>query len=166
MKTLFFTLAAAFLFTAAAFGQTAAEKAENAGSTEVTAFGKKLSNKARKADIAKSLEDPSKFDGETVEISGVVTRSCQMAGCWAEIKDEKSGKTVRATFGDHDFAIPLRSAGMKIRAEGKFVAQLISKEEIDEIIKERGTKFPNRNEDGTLTVITFDTTGIELSPAK
>ena len=166
MKRLYLIFAVALLFTATAFGQGNTEKSSNTETVEVKTFGAKLSNKAKKADIAKTIADPLKFDGAVVEIAGVVTRNCQSAGCWAEIKDEETGKTVRATFGDHAFSIPLKSAGMKIRAEGVFVSAVYSKEEVDEITKQRGSEVPNRNADGTLTVITFDATGIELTPAK
>src|SRR4051794_39232998 len=41
--------------------------------------------KSEKVQLAKVLEDPSKFAGKTVQIEGVIVRSCTMEGCWAEI---------------------------------------------------------------------------------
>lgn len=82
-----------------------------------------------------------------------------------EMADKEGGRSVRVTFGDHLFFIPLNSAGMKVKAEGKFVTTVLSKEKVDHLINDDGAKFDKRNPDGTVTEISFDATGVELTKA-
>jgi hypothetical protein len=75
------------------------------------------------------------------------------------------GRSVRVTFGDHAFYIPLNSAGMKVKAQGTFKTKVLSKEHVDHLINDDGAKFENRNPDGTVTEISFDASGVELTKA-
>ena len=75
---------------------------------------------------------------------------------------ERTGKSVRVTFGDHAFFIPLNSAGMKVKAQGVFKTKTLSKEHVEHLINDDGAKFDNRNPDGTVTEVSFDATGVEL----
>jgi hypothetical protein len=109
------------------------------------------------------LKDQSKFSDKTVAISGVVVRSCKMEGCWAEIADKKGGRSVRVTFGDHKFFIPVNAAGMNVKAQGVFKTKVLDKEHVDHLINDDGAKFDNRNADGSVTEVSFDAVGVELS---
>lgn len=82
-----------------------------------------------------------------------------------EMADKEGGKSVRVTFGDHAFFIPLNSAGMKVRAQGTFKTKTLTKEHVDHLIKDDGAKFDNRNPDGTVTEVSFDATGVVLTKA-
>ncbi|CAN5754832.1 hypothetical protein BH24ACI3_BH24ACI3_01420 [soil metagenome] len=127
--------------------------------------GATLSKSTKKVSVEKALGDLAKYDGQTVAVSGVIVRSCKKEGCWMEMADKEGGKSVRVTFGDHAFFIPLNAAGMKVKAEGKFVTQLLSKEHVDHLINDDGAKFDNRNADGTVTEVSFDATGVLLTNA-
>ena len=83
-----------------------------------------------------------------------------------EMAEKEGGRSVRVTFGDHAFFIPLNAAGMKVKAEGVFKTKTLSKEHVDHLINEDGAKFENRNSDGTVTEISFDATGVELTKIK
>jgi hypothetical protein len=121
---------------------------------------------AGKVSLAKVFKNPSKYEGKTVRIEGVVVRSCKMEGCWAEIAPTKEAKqSVRVKMKDHAFFIPLQSAGSLARAEGVFSVKTLSKAEVDHLVNEDGAKFDNRNADGTVTEISFTATGIELKRA-
>lgn len=122
--------------------------------------------KAKKASLQKALEDPSKFTGKTVLVEGVIVRSCKMEGCWAEMAANKDSKSVRVKMKDHAFFIPLESAGALARAEGVFQVKTLSKAMVDHMIEEDGAKFANRNADGTVTEVSFEATGIELTKGK
>lgn len=128
--------------------------------------GEALAKGVKKAKVEKALKDPSKLGEETVELNGVVVRSCKKEGCWAEIADKEGGKSVRVTFGDHAFFIPLNAAGMKVKAQGKFVTKVLPKEHVDHLINDDGAKFDNRNPDGTVTEVSFDATGVVLTKAE
>ena len=82
-----------------------------------------------------------------------------------EMASKEGGKSVRVTFGDHAFFIPLNAAGMKVKAQGVFKTNVLSKEKVDHLITEDGAKFENRNADGTVTEVSFDATGVELTKA-
>jgi hypothetical protein len=119
----------------------------------------------KRASVEKAFKEPAKVADKTVELNGVVVRSCKKEGCWAEIADKDGGKSVRVTFGDHAFFIPLNAAGMKVRAQGTFKTKVLPKEHVDHLINDDGAKFDNRNPDGTVTEVSFDATGVELTKA-
>ncbi|MEJ7622840.1 MAG: DUF4920 domain-containing protein [Pyrinomonadaceae bacterium] len=125
--------------------------------------GDALAKKVSFAKIEKVFADPAKFAERTVEVKGIVVRSCKIEGCWAEIADKVGGKSVRVTFGDHKFFIPLNSAGMKVRAQGIFKTKILPKEHVDHLINDDGAKFDNRNADGTVTEVSFEATGVVLT---
>ena len=121
---------------------------------------------AKKVSLAKVLASPEKYSGKLVRVEGVVVRSCKMEGCWAELAPEKdTSKTVRVKMKDHAFFIPLQSAGSFARVEGVFTVKTIGKAEADHMIAEDGAKFDKRNEDGSVTEVSFEATGIELRKA-
>ncbi|MEO8573008.1 MAG: DUF4920 domain-containing protein [Pyrinomonadaceae bacterium] len=125
--------------------------------------GATLVKGTKKVDLDKVLQSPDKFAGQTVAVEGVIVRSCKMEGCWMEMAAKEGGKSVRVTFGDHAFFIPLNAAGMKVRAQGSFKTKTLTKEKVDHLMTEDGAKFENRNADGTVTEVSFDATGVELT---
>jgi hypothetical protein len=132
---------------------------------ETITRGAALAKGTKKVAIEKVLASPDKFAGKTVAVEGVIVRSCKMEGCWMEMASKEGGKSVRVTFGDHAFFIPLNAAGMKVKAQGTFKTNVLSKEKVDHLISEDGAKFENRNADGTVTEVSFDATGVELTKA-
>jgi hypothetical protein len=159
-------LIASLAVSAAAQGKPAAEPTEKDKVEAIPADrylkrGAAIGN-AKKVKLAKVLKDPAMYSGKLVRIEGVIVRSCQKEGCWAELAPEKDARSVRVTMKDHGFFIPLKSAGSFARAEGVFSVKTISKEQVDHLINEDGAKFDNRNPDGTVTEVSFEATGIEL----
>lgn len=124
--------------------------------------GAALSKTAKKVSFEKVLKSPEKYAGKTVLVEGVIVRSCKKEGCWMEIAPKEGAKSVRVTFGDHAFFIPLNAAGFKAKAEGVFTVKTLSKEHVDHLINDDGAKFENRNADGTVTEVSFDAKGVEL----
>ena len=172
MKSKYVFLAALIgLFAINGFGQKeeGGTNEQNAPVTlkagETIKRGDALSGKAKRVSIEKVFNEPAKFADQKVAVSGVIVRSCKMEGCWMEMAEKEGGRSVRVTFGDHAFFIPLNAAGMKVTAEGIFKTKTLSKEQVDHLIKEDGAKFANRNTDGTVTEVSFDATGVELTKA-
>lgn len=128
--------------------------------------GAALASNVRKAKVEKVFATPEKFAGKTVQVEGVIVRSCKKEGCWMEMADKEGGKSVRVTFGDHAFYIPLNAAGMKVKAQGVFKTNILPKEKVEHLIKDDGAKFDKINADGTVTEVAFDATGVELIKAK
>ena len=125
--------------------------------------GEALAKGVKKASVADVLASPDKYAGKTVAVEGVIVRSCKKEGCWMEMADNADSKSVRVTFGDHKFFIPLNSAGMKVKAQGVFKTKVLSKEHVEHLINDDGAKFENRNDDGTVTEVSFDATGVVLT---
>jgi hypothetical protein len=173
MKKLFGLMILTLALSFAAFAQektkeakpTDADKQANFDSNGMIKRGSPLSSKAEKVSLAKVMANPSKYAGKTVQVEGVIVRSCKMEGCWAELAPDANGKSVRVKMKDHAFFVPLDSAGALAKAEGVFSVKTLSKEEVDHLIKDDGAKFDNRNADGTATEITFEATGVELTRA-
>ena len=173
MKRIFVVLSFVVVLGVSAFAQEMNSKGEPVAKNEQNKAvdlkagdkitrGAALAKGVKKSSVEKAFKDPAKVADKTVELNGVVVRSCKKEGCWAEIADNEGGKSVRVTFGDHAFFIPLNSAGLKVRAQGTFKTKVLTKEHVDHLIKDDGAKFDNRNADGTVTEVSFDATGVEL----
>jgi hypothetical protein len=121
--------------------------------------------KSKKVSLAKILDNPSKYADKMVRVEGVIVRSCRMEGCWMELAPAKDAKSVRVKMKDHAFFIPLDAAGATARAEGVFTVKTLSKEQVKHMIEEDGAKFENINADGTVTEISFEAVGVELTRA-
>lgn len=128
--------------------------------------GDALASGVKKTTIEKVMKDPNKYADKTVAVSGVVVRSCKKEGCWMEMADKEGGKSVRVTFGDHKFFIPLNSAGLNVKAQGVFKTNILPKEKVDHLVKDDGAKFDKINADGTVTEVAFEATGVELTGVK
>ena len=117
---------------------------------------------AEKVSLAKALEDPSKYAGKTISISGVIVRSCKMEGCWMELAPSATAKAVRVNMKDHDFFIPLNAVGLSATAEGTLEVKTLSKEDVEHLTKEEDAKFDKINADGSATQVAFVANGVEL----
>ena len=171
MKIIFTLVVAVLLFAVPAFGQEKPEPKSATDADKVAAFDKDGMIK-RGAPIAEvvDLEDvfanPKDYVGKTVRVEGYIVRSCQKQGCWAELGAKKDAKeTVRVTMKDHQFFIPLKSAGFKAVTEGVFGIKTLSKEQVKHLVEDDGAKFDKINEDGTVTVMSLVATGIVLKKA-
>lgn len=125
--------------------------------------GAALAKGTKKVSFEKVLKNPTKYADKTVAVEGVIVRSCKKEGCWMEMAAKEGGKSVRVTFGDHAFFIPLNAAGLNVKAQGVFKTKTLSKEHVDHLINDDGAKFENRNADGTVTEVSFDASGVEMT---
>ena len=141
---------------------TEKDKTEAIPSGGVLKRGAALGN-TKKVSLAKIMENPSKYAGKNVRVEGVIVRSCKMEGCWMELAPSQTAKSVRVTFKNHSYFIPLNAAGATAKAEGVFSVKTLSKAEVDHLINDDGAKFENRNADGSVTEISFEAAGVELT---
>jgi hypothetical protein len=144
---------------------TETDKTEAIPTDGVLKRGAMLGN-AKKVSLAKVLANPSKYAGQSVRVEGVIVRSCKMEGCWMELAPKQDAKSVRVKMKDHAFFIPLESAGANAKAEGVFTVKTLTKEEVKHMVEEDGAKFENVNQDGTVTEVSFEATGVELTRKK
>ncbi|MGI8641580.1 MAG: DUF4920 domain-containing protein [Pyrinomonadaceae bacterium] len=170
MKKIIGLMILSLAFVGAGFAQEKMDKMKPTDADKVATFdadgmlkrGAAI-GKVDKVSLAKVLKNPNKYAGKNVLVKGVIVRSCKMEGCWMELAPSKDAQSVRVKFKDHAFFIPLDSAGMNAKAEGVFSIKTLSKKEVDHLVNEDGAKFNNVNKDGTVTEISFEATGVELS---
>ncbi len=119
--------------------------------------------RAQKVSLVKVIKNPGEYSGKTVLVEGLIVRSCKMEGCWMELAPATDAKSVRVKFKNHAFFIPLDAAGMRAKVEGVFSVKTLSKAEVDHLVNEDGAKFAKINPDGTVTEVSFEATGVELT---
>jgi len=128
---------------------------------DVITRGAAIPKDAKAVSLATVLEDPAAYTKEPVVVEGVIAASCTRQGCWMQLAPAEGEQSVRVTFKDYGFFIPLEAKGMKARAEGVAVVKTLSKEEVDHLTGE-GAKM-KRNEDGTAQEVSFIANGVELT---
>ena len=111
--------------------------------------------------LATVLESPRDYTKNAVVVEGVIEKSCTAMGCWMELAPAEGKKTIRVTFEDEKFFIPLTAKGMQARAEGVTKIHKLSKAEADHLAGDGATL--TRNEDGTADEVSFVATGVELT---
>lgn len=174
MKTFLATLALAAAFGLTAYaGQTphahapaAQDKQTTAAPQEKAATGDVIKRGAPLGEspavkFADVLKEPQKYAGKQVMIDGVVERVCKAEGCWMQIAPKAGAQeSVRVTF-DHKFSVPKDADKLQFRAEGTFRVKVLSKEEVEHLVKDDGAKIKT-NPDGTANEVSFLATGVEL----
>jgi len=111
--------------------------------------------------LAAVLESPGDYTKNAVVVEGVIEKSCTAMGCWMELAPAAGKKSIRVTFKDEEFAIPLTAKGMQARAEGVTKIHKLSKAEADHLAGDGATL--TRNDDGTADEVSFVATGVELT---
>jgi hypothetical protein len=118
---------------------------------------------AKRVSLAKAMKNPAKYSSQPILVEGVIVRSCKMEGCWMELAPAKDAAAIRIKMKDHAFFVPLDAAGLKAKVEGVMSVKTLSKAEVDHLMNEDGAKFDKINADGTVTEISFEATGVELT---
>lgn len=129
---------------------------------EVITRGAALTKDAKSVSIATVLENPDAYTKDAVVVEGVIAANCTRKGCWMQLAPAADAKeSVRVTFKDYGFFIPLDAKGMKARAEGVAVVKTLSKAEADHL-EEEGAKL-TRKADGSALEVSFVANGVELT---
>lgn len=118
---------------------------------------------AKKVSLAKAMKNPGKYASKAILVEGVIVRSCKAEGCWMELAPSKDAQSVRIKMKDHGFFVPLDAAGLRARVEGVMSVKTLSKKEVEHLINDDGAKFDKINKDGTVTEISFEAVGVELT---
>jgi hypothetical protein len=109
---------------------------------------------------------PDKYAGKTVQVQGKVTEVCQMMGCWMELVDSASGKSVVIKVNDGDIVFPPDAAGKMAVAEGKLTKVSLNKEQALARAKheaeERGRPFKPGSVKGPVAFYQIEGTGAVL----
>ena len=127
---------------------------------EVVKKGAPLSS-SKPVALTTVLESPKTYTRDAVVVEGVIEKSCTNMGCWMELAPAPGKKSVRVTFKDEEFFIPLTAKGMQARAEGVTKIHTLTKAEADHLVGEGATL--TRKADGTADEVSFIATGVELT---
>ena len=79
------------------------------------------------------VADPAKYQNQTIEVRGVVRASCQVRGCWMEVRSVRDAKSESITvrFINYSFFVPLDSRGADVRFQG--VVEILARDDIEAI---------------------------------
>ena len=135
--------------------------AATAFAAETITRGAAISRDAKSVALTEVLTNPDAYTKNAVVVEGTVTQNCERKGCWMQLSAGEGKQSVRVTFKDYAFFVPLDSKGMKARAEGVTTVKTLSKKEADHL-EEEGAKL-TRNADGSAKEVSFVASGVELT---
>jgi hypothetical protein len=99
------------------------------------------------------------YSGKTVKTEGVVSAVCQGSGCWMTLKS--GDRSVRVTFKDYGFFVPMDSAGATAVMEGVFNVKTISEATAKHYASETAGGKPDAIK-GDQKELSFVASGVEL----
>ena len=67
--------------------------------------------------LSKALTTFEKIKGRNITLEGTVEKVCAKKGCWMTLKNNK--ETIRVTFKDYGFFVPVKFQNKSIIAQGK-----------------------------------------------
>jgi hypothetical protein len=124
-------------------------------------FGAPLGSSPKVA-LADLVKDPAAWSGKTVRTEGVVSAVCQGSGCWMTLKS--GDRSVRVTFKDYGFFVPMDSAGATAVMEGVFTAKTIPEATAKHYASETAGGKPDEIK-GDQRELTFVAAGVEMAKA-
>ena len=80
-------------------------------------FGQKIKNIKNPMSLSKALTTFEKIKGRNITLEGTVEKVCAKKGCWMTLKNNK--ETIRVTFKDYGFFVPVKFQNKSIIAQGK-----------------------------------------------
>lgn len=101
------------LFLAFACNQAPEQTAEV---VELEYYGEEISEEGA-VEVAKLAEMMADGDQKEVKLVATIQECCQKKGCWMKV-DMGDGKTMRVTFKDYGFFVPMDAAGRQVVMEG------------------------------------------------
>ena len=110
--------------------------------------------------LATVLRTPRDYQKEPVIVEGTIEQACTRKGCWMQLAAAPKTKSVRVTFKDYGFFVPLDAKGMKARVEGVTKTRTLSKAEADHLESEGAVLA--READGSAVEVSFIASGVEL----
>jgi len=85
----------------------------------VTAFagetitrGAAISRDAKSVALNDVLTNPDAYTKDAVVVAGTDTQNCERKGCWMQLSAGEGKQSVRVTFKDYAFFVPLDSKGI------------------------------------------------------
>jgi hypothetical protein len=114
-------------------------------------------------ELRRVLEEPERYAGKELVVSGHVRRACSRMGCWIELAAGPDPQTpaCRVMFHGHGFLVPTDSAGSDARVEGRLEVKAVSAGHAAHL-EEEGARVPNKAADGSAREVRLLASGVEL----
>lgn len=114
-------------------------------------------------DFDELVTNPSKYVNRTIETRGIVRASCQVRGCWMEVRSvrDAKGHSMTVRFVNYSFFVPLDSRSADVRFQGTVKVETITATQVAEYESE-GYVFGAKNADGSVTQVGFTANGVEM----
>ncbi len=122
-------------------------------------FGAPLGDSPKVA-LADLVKDAGSYSGKTVKTEGTVSSVCQEKGCWMVLRS--GDQSVRVTFKDYGFFVPLDSAGATAVMEGVFTVKTIPEATAKHYAKETPDGRPDAIK-GDQKELSLVASGVELA---
>ena len=121
---------------------------------------------AARTDLTEILADPETYEGELVQVDGVVSDVCPMRGCWIELKEPQSAETIRVKVTDGDIVFPLSARDQPAVIEG-IIERIDLDEEanrdwLEHLAEERGETFDRESVQGPAVIWRIRGEGAEI----
>jgi hypothetical protein len=81
-------------------------------------------------DVEQVLAAPQSYLRQTIKCQGVVSRVCEAAGCWLELRADTGGPGLRVPMAGHSFFVPQSIVGKKAVVEGTLSVRELSDAEL------------------------------------
>lgn len=119
MKRIFYlvVLCATSLLTACGGGETPAETSPETAQSAVQRYGDSTFTEEGVLSMTEFTNQMQGKDSMELKLSGTILECCQKKGCWMTM-DMGNGNTMRVTFKDYGFFMPMNSAGMTAVLKG------------------------------------------------
>ena len=85
---------------------------------------------ANYTDLSEVIDEFTEDEEKEMTIGGTLSTVCQTKGCWTTLETE-DGRSLRMTFANYSFFLPIDAAGREIVAEGLAFIKVTS---VDELI--------------------------------
>jgi hypothetical protein len=126
-------------------------------------FGEELEAEAP-VSLASLLDESEANAGGTFVVDAAVESVCPKKGCWMMLAD--GDRTMRVTFKDYGFFVPMDIAGRTVRIAGVFDVQEVPVDEARHYLEDAG-----RHEEAAAITepqrsFVFEATGVRVEPAR
>lgn len=141
------------------------EKTALAKQDPVGTYGKQITL-TEKTLWSKIMEEPEKYEGKQVLVSGTIVEVCPKRGCWVDMSSDKEFEKFRIKVKDGEIVFPLSANGNNALVEGIVEKLELSQKQAIKYLahqaEEKGEEFDSTSVSGPLTIWRLKGLGAEI----
>ncbi len=138
-----------------------APKAASAAAVAWDQFGGQVSDTEPVA-LADLLARAEELADQTIVVEGEVDGVCKKKGCWMTM--HAGGESMRVTFQDYGFFVPLDCEGRKVRMEGVFTQEVTPVDDLKHYLEDAGKHEEAAKVTEPKVEYKFVATGVRMAP--